>query len=207
MRTIIRKIIKFLRPIKVSGHGNELLRVNKHIRKGNTLTLIGNNNKVEFVGGGIIVKNLKINIYGDNNTLIVEPDARLLGPCEIEMHGNAAIIIGRNAGIRGVRFLAKDAKIEVGELAMFSYGINIRNTDSHRIFSLENPDVVTNSSSDIKIGKHAWICMNATILKGVSVGDNAIVAYGAVLTRDCPANSIAAGNPAKVVKNNITWDY
>lgn len=47
--------------------------------------------------------------------------------------------------------------------------------------------------------------MNAIILKGVHIGNNSIIAAGAVVTKDVPKNSIVAGVPAKVIKNNITW--
>ena len=52
----------------------------------------------------------------------------------------------------------------------------------------------------IVLGRNVWVGSNATILQGVTIGDNAVVAAGAVVTRDIPANSIAAGVPAKVVK-------
>ena len=52
----------------------------------------------------------------------------------------------------------------------------------------------------VKICRNAWIGANATIMPGVTVGENAIVAGGAVVTKDVPANSIAGGNPAKVIK-------
>ena len=52
----------------------------------------------------------------------------------------------------------------------------------------------------IHIGKKVWLGANVTVLQGVTIGDNAIVAAGAVVTKDVPANTIAAGNPAKVIK-------
>lgn len=52
----------------------------------------------------------------------------------------------------------------------------------------------------IHIGKNVWIGANATILPGVTVGDGAIIAAGAVVSKDVPKNTIAAGVPAKIVK-------
>lgn len=52
----------------------------------------------------------------------------------------------------------------------------------------------------VHIGKRAWLGANVTILPGVTIGDGAIIAAGAVVTKDVPANSIAAGVPAKIVK-------
>lgn len=58
-------------------------------------------------------------------------------------------------------------------------------------------------SSPIVIGENTWIGSNVRICKGVKIGDNSVVAACSVITKDVPANSIAAGNPAKIVKNNI----
>lgn len=55
------------------------------------------------------------------------------------------------------------------------------------------------------IGNHVWIGQRAMILKGVSIGDGAIIAAGAVVTRDVPAGCLAAGVPAKVIRKNVEW--
>ena len=56
------------------------------------------------------------------------------------------------------------------------------------------------TAAPIVVGKDVWIGAHATILKGVTIGDGAIVAAGAVVTKDVPPNTIAAGVPARVVK-------
>ena len=56
------------------------------------------------------------------------------------------------------------------------------------------------SGKPTTIGKYVWVGANAVILKGVTVGDNAIIGAGAVVTKSVPANSIAVGNPARVIK-------
>lgn len=52
----------------------------------------------------------------------------------------------------------------------------------------------------IKIGRNVWIGANAVILKGVNIGDNAIVAAGSIVTKDIESNTLVAGVPAKVLK-------
>jgi acetyltransferase-like isoleucine patch superfamily enzyme len=64
-------------------------------------------------------------------------------------------------------------------------------------------DMVRNLRATTRIGTHCFIGANALILPGVTVGDHAIVAAGAVVTKDVPSYSIVAGNPAKVIKTGI----
>ena len=52
----------------------------------------------------------------------------------------------------------------------------------------------------VVIKQNAWIGAKATILPGVTVGKNAVVAANAVVTKDVPANTVVAGNPAKIIK-------
>ncbi len=130
----------------------------------------------------------------------------MIGPCVIYLDGNGTLHLGENCGVRGVEFSIKGGNVQVGKLVMFSYGIKIRNHDSHKVYNA-GEIVQVNPPKDIIIGDHVWICQNASILKGVCIGNNSIVAYGCVATRSCTSGCILAGNPSKIVKQNITWDY
>ena len=52
----------------------------------------------------------------------------------------------------------------------------------------------------VVLGKNVWVGAHATILPGVTIGDNAVIAAGAVVTKDVPANAVVGGVPAKVLK-------
>jgi galactoside O-acetyltransferase len=67
-------------------------------------------------------------------------------------------------------------------------------------FFIENKSWVDVHDEPIKIGDNAWIGINCIILKGVTIGEGAIIGAGSVVTRDIPAWTIAGGNPAKVIK-------
>lgn len=60
-----------------------------------------------------------------------------------------------------------------------------------------------NYPAPIRIGKNVWIGSHATVLAGVTVGDNAVIAAGAVVTKDVPANTVMGGVPAKIIKENM----
>jgi len=64
-------------------------------------------------------------------------------------------------------------------------------------------DFSRNIHANTYIGKRCFIGSNAIIMPGITIGDEAIIGSGAIVTKDVPANSIVAGNPAKVIKSNI----
>lgn len=65
---------------------------------------------------------------------------------------------------------------------------------------LEPADRGTTYPAPIVLGRNVWVGSNATILQGVTIGDNAVVAAGAVVSRDVPANTIVGGAPARIIK-------
>lgn len=90
--------------------------------------------------------------------------------------------------------------IKIGKNLHMARGAAIRDYDGHY---LEEPEYRT--SKPVTIGNDVWIGYEAIIMKGVTIGDGAIIAARAVVTRDVPPNCIVAGCPAKVIKKNIIW--
>lgn len=90
-------------------------------------------------------------------------------------------------------------KIEIGEDVFISHDVTIMDSDAHW---LEDRKVNT---KPIKIGNHVWIGTRVTILKGVQIGDGAVIAAGSVVINDVPANSLAAGVPAEIKRKEIQW--
>lgn len=90
--------------------------------------------------------------------------------------------------------------ITIGDDVCIAEGVVIRDSDNHHI---DREDY--KMSAPIQIGNHVWIGMNAVILKGVTIGDGAVIAAGAVVTRDVPAKAMVGGVPAKIIKENVEW--
>lgn len=92
-------------------------------------------------------------------------------------------------------------KIEIGNNVAISHDVTIMDSDAHKMH-MEGYE----STQPIIIGDHVWIGTRATILKGVNIGDGAIVAAGAVVTKNVPPNCLVAGVPARVIKKDISWE-
>ena len=90
--------------------------------------------------------------------------------------------------------------IYIGKGANIARGAVIRDFDGHYI-----EDFNYKTAKPIHIGDHVWIGYDAMILKGVTIGEGAIIAARAVVTKDVPPHTIVAGNPAKVIRQNIKW--
>ena len=87
---------------------------------------------------------------------------------------------------------------------MLAEEIIIRTGDSHPIFDLKT-NAVINEGKDVIIKDHVWIGTRSQILKGVTINENAIVGAGSIVTQSVLENTIVAGNPAKIVKEDINW--
>ncbi len=96
----------------------------------------------------------------------------------------------------GVRISCSD-EITIGDSVMMANGVYVTDSDWHglydRIARNEQP-------TPVRIGDNVWLGDGAKVLKGVNIGENSVVAAGAVVIRDVPANVVVAGNPAKVVR-------
>lgn len=110
------------------------------------------------------------------------------------------IHIGDNTYINGAELLTtEDSQIIIGKNCLISYDVVFR-TDMHN-HEIAKPIIEQgNTSNDIIIGDNIWIGHGAYIMPGVTIGNNSIIGTKAVVTKDIPANSVAVGIPAKVIK-------
>lgn len=106
------------------------------------------------------------------------------------------ITVGKNVFINAGCCFQDQGGIEVGDNTLIGHQVVIA-TINHD-FLPENRGNMTLSS--VKIGKNVWIGAHATVLPGVTIGDGAIIAAGAVVTKDVPENTVVGGVPAKIIK-------
>jgi acetyltransferase-like isoleucine patch superfamily enzyme len=100
------------------------------------------------------------------------------------------------------------AGISIGEGTLIAQQVAIMDYDGHPVFRAggsPGAESFGGSTAPIKIGRNVWIGFRATVLKGVTIGDGSILGAGAVVSSDVPPNSMAAGNPARVIRRGVTW--
>ena len=130
-------------------------------------------------------------------TIIGEPDKRVTIAVWGREPGLGRIKIGDYVLISpGVRISASD-DIVIGDSVMIANGAYITDADWHGIYDRAHRN---EGVTPVKIGNNVWLGDHCAILKGVTIGDNSIVAANAVVTKPVEANVIVAGNPARIVK-------
>lgn len=137
--------------------------------------------------------------------------------CSFAIGKNGRCAVGDFTLLNGALIMAEE-KIDIGAYCLISWGVGIADSDFHPLepaqrlidaqalapFFKDRPPRPRLTTAPVKICDNVWIGMNAVILKGLTIGENSVVAAGAVVTKSVPANTIVAGNPAVVVKTFTT---
>ena len=119
---------------------------------------------------------------------------------------NPELTIGKDCNFGAFNHITCTNKITIGDRCLTGKWVTITD-NSHGRTDWESLHVTPirrpiYSKGPVIIGKDVWIGDKATILPGVTIGDGAVIAANAVITKDVPAYSIAAGNPAKIIKDD-----
>ncbi|MDP4120713.1 MAG: acyltransferase [Bacillota bacterium] len=133
-----------------------------------------------------------------NANIIVNSEMKICCGCTITVLDGAKLSFGSGYINSDTRIFCHE-EINIGENVAIAEGVMIRDSDNHDVFGSDN------KTQPINIGNHVWIGMRAMILKGVTIGDGAIIAAGAVVTKDVPPKCLVGGVPAKIIKENIEW--
>jgi len=113
---------------------------------------------------------------------------------------DAEIIFADHAGASTSRIIAFSS-IHIGEHSLIGAGSLICDSDMHEVPLGSSAPVKT---APIRIGKHVFIGANCTILKGVTIGDGAVIGAASVVTRNIPPGVLAAGNPASIIRKLLS---
>jgi acetyltransferase-like isoleucine patch superfamily enzyme len=162
------------------------------LRSGSSLT----------IGAGSRLKDVVVKFNGVGNRIVIGEAVELTGA--ITVGGGTDVYIGDRSTFGRVEMVAHRSPITIGADCMFSFGIELRTTDTHAIYDADSGDRI-NGERSIHIGDYVWVGKNASVLKGVTIGTGGIVAKGAVVSRDVSGRAVVAGNPARTVRTNAVW--
>lgn len=113
---------------------------------------------------------------------------------------NSYIEIGKNTWINNnANFISSGPGIFIGSDCAIGVNVTIFDSDFHPL----DPQIRMSGqpkTGKVVIGDNVFIGSNASILKGVTVGSNSVIGFGSIVTKDIPANTIACGNPAKIIR-------
>jgi serine acetyltransferase len=162
---------------------------------------------VRAAGSVILARWPKSRIHiGDGAQLVSCPrraTAAVVTPVRLKTLGpEAAIVLEPGVELSGVSIAARSKTIRIGAHTMIAPGCVLVDSDFHAPWPPEqrHRDPGFDRDGGIEIGEHVWIGMHCRILKGVRIGRGSIVAAGSVVARDLPENCLAAGVPARVVR-------
>lgn len=162
---------------------------------------------------------------GEDNQCLIGENVELIDVKIYFMSSGGTVEIADNCIVRGDIFVGKSSKVSIGKNSKFNKPCVFR--ASHRtsislgedclfanakfdtkesvfIFDRDTKERI-NPESNIVINNHVWIAENVLVRAGSTIGENTVIGACSVVLNDIPANSIAVGFPARVVKSNVEW--
>jgi acetyltransferase-like isoleucine patch superfamily enzyme len=151
------------------------------------------------------------NIVGNSEAISIGSGSIVMGELLTFAHGK--IFIGEWCYVGEGSRLWSATSIQIHDRVLIAHGVNIFDSLTHpidaakrheqfkQIATVGHPRQIDLGERPVVIHDDAWIGAGALVLRGVTIGQRAIVAAGAVVTKDVPANSIVAGNPAIIVRD------
>lgn len=228
MKSFIKKVLSIIYKVKSfmffifnSGEGNKVTLSSFFFRS--SYSLFGNQNVLEFQGKveksvfkisgnknivslhSASIFNSSISINGNCNQIFFEEGVYLVDSKLILRGENCKIFIGKESTFGGVRIInvGNNNNILVGHNCLFADFIEVWSSDTHSIYDSEGK--IINPELPIIIGNNVWIGSYVKILKGVTIGDGAILGMNTLVTKNVDPKTVNVGNPMRCIKENVTW--
>lgn len=166
---------------KSSGNGRVRFHVDEPVKEITILSMAVEGDIDIHIGRNARLRNLRLVLQGAGVT----------------------VRIGKNFSCGRLQLNAVRADIEIGDDVLFSHGITVRTYDMHPIFDASGEQI--NPPRSVLVGDNVWIAQDVKLLAGTHVGRGSVVGTDSVVSRDIPEKCLAVGIPAKVVREDITW--
>ncbi|RYU93726.1 acyltransferase [Emticicia agri] len=187
-----------------------LKKIKNYIRK---LIFYNKYNKVKTNGEVVFYNSTQIKNFQLSKVKIsIGNKTHIRGELQVFRFGGI-IKIGERCFVGENSRIWSSSSVSIGNDVLISHNVHIVDTNAHELNHLERADgffkIITVghpidkpniNDAPIILGDFVWINFNSIILKGVTVGEGAIIAAGSVVTRDVPPFTLVGGNPAKIIK-------
>lgn len=167
---------------KIKIDNSTIVEISKSSKIVGCHILIKGKNNHFVVQSGTRLRNMIVEIIGDNCSVKIGKNCMIGDNCYLSVKEGTALVFGNDCGL--------------------SRNVKIMTSDGHPIFK---DGKRINKAKDIVLGSHIWVADNVTILKGVNIGDGSVVGINSTVVKDVPPFVVCVGNPAKIVKDNIEW--
>lgn len=198
----------FKKLIKIKGVNNQILSSKT---KGNgfydrsPVKITGDNNILKIHPKNQFYK-LEIIINGNNNSISI--DEGCWGSLKIIIDtDNTQVKIGKGCIFRGVEcgLWEKGSSLLLGDELMAARDTRLYVSDFHSLIDINTMNAI-NQGKSITVGNHVWLGERVMVLKNNKIADDVIVAAGSIVTKDLTeSHAVYAGNPARLVKSDVTW--
>ena len=198
----LKQTILYLTKVKCMN-SNRLILDNSRIHKSRLYINTGKNNTID--SKGVEMTNSIISIDGNSNLLTIQSGVILRNAIIIIRGEYCSIFIGSGTTFGEVRIInvGKNNEIRIGGKCLFSDKIEIWASDTHSIYDRDG--IFLNPELPIIIGDNVWVGSHVKILKGVTIGDGAIIGMNSLVTKNIQPKSLNVGSPTRCIKKDVTW--
>jgi acetyltransferase-like isoleucine patch superfamily enzyme len=170
--------------------------------------LINGKNNTLIFDDDVKVSNCTFIINGDN-CLLDFRGARNMSKSRFELlDSNTKLIVKNNTGFNNkTRIIVAgiNNEVSIGSDCIFAENVEIWSSDTHSILDIDSNKRI-NIDKPVIIGDRVWFGNRVLIHKGVTIGNDVIIAAGSIVTKNVANNTLVAGTPAQPIKNNVKWD-
>jgi acetyltransferase-like isoleucine patch superfamily enzyme len=165
-------------------------------------------------------------VTGDDNEIVIGPGVLLAG-AKFELGSRCRVTVGPNCNLAAIHVFAKTearvsiggstglsstcrlqlhepGSIAIGERCLIGRDIVVTVSDVHAIFDRETGARI-NPARDVTVEDDVWLGAEVALLKGAHVGRGSVIGWRAVVTGAIPPHCVAAGIPARVIRENVSW--
>ena len=139
---------------------------------------------------------------GRGAEMVISGTTQIMRGTRVYVNHGGRLSFGSRSYVNDCSQLMCFEELSIGAGCSIAWNTNILDTNIHEITidGTQHP-----RSSPVRIEDGVWIGTGATILPGVTVGAGAVIAAGSVVTKDVPPATLVGGNPAKVIRHNVSW--